>query len=257
MCRLRSSVRLYSHNCCSILTCLLSENLKLYMANQHCKHIFFGAVGSPKYHSALELFTGQKDRITLVTGSIADEVIRTLGFHAISFHKVFRPGPASSGGATTMIKPALSEPSWRPIAPTVSHTTWERDFANTNCRVQARTPLSCQPGAAPMSTRLVRQRSHFLLRHLYRRKVAMVVCPSTWRRSGSISRYVSPHPWNSRHTKIAPSFKGFAWTSTYVDTASRRNASYRTAHRWLGKSTVFYSTKRSACHAPGEVDAAV
>jgi len=104
---------------------LIIENFKLYMAIEQCKHIFLGAAGAPRYHSTLELYTGQTDRITLINGSIGDENIRALGLRAVTFNRVFKAGPVSLGSATTMIKPASSEASVKQITPTVSHTMWK------------------------------------------------------------------------------------------------------------------------------------
>jgi hypothetical protein len=71
------------------LTMLDLENLKLYMADANCKHVFFAAAGSWRYHDVLKPYRGQTRRITLVSGFVADEKMHDLGLHALPFPKVF------------------------------------------------------------------------------------------------------------------------------------------------------------------------
>ena len=96
---------------------LISENLRWHMAIEHCKHVFFCAAGSPKYHIALKPYHGQTKRVTIVTGSIADVEICTLGLHMISFARVFKVGPLNATSNTTAIKPASIEVTVRQITP--------------------------------------------------------------------------------------------------------------------------------------------
>ncbi|KAL1801359.1 hypothetical protein ACET3X_001701 [Alternaria dauci] len=71
----------------------ISENLKQYLANEQCKHVFFCAARSPKYHSALKSYRGQTKRVTIVASSVTDNMIRTFGLCVVSFVRVFKASP--------------------------------------------------------------------------------------------------------------------------------------------------------------------
>ena len=79
------------------------DNLKLYMANEQCKHIFFAAAESPRYHRVLEPYRNQTSKITLVFGSGLDSGLRKLSLLLVSFPKVFSAPPGTkvhAGNAT-------------------------------------------------------------------------------------------------------------------------------------------------------------
>ena len=80
----------------STILCLLSGadcwdlgNLKLYIANANCKHVFLAAAGSSRYHDVLRPYRGQTRRITLAAGFVADEKMHDLGLRVQPFPKVF------------------------------------------------------------------------------------------------------------------------------------------------------------------------
>ncbi|CAE7179110.1 hypothetical protein PTNB73_03478 [Pyrenophora teres f. teres] len=85
----------------------ICNNLKLYMANEQCKHVFFAAAESPRYLHALEPFRKQKAKVTLVFGSGFDPRIRKLGIILVSFPGVLAAPPgvkvkaSSTSGTTT------------------------------------------------------------------------------------------------------------------------------------------------------------
>ena len=103
------------------------ENFKFYMAIEQCKHVFFAAADSSKYHAALEPYRGQTKRVTIVTGSVADQKIRAFGLHAVSFHGVFKASVLNSGSTTNVTKSASSEASVGQVTPRVSHKSLKKE----------------------------------------------------------------------------------------------------------------------------------
>ncbi|CAN9108684.1 unnamed protein product [Alternaria alternata] len=87
----------------------ISENLKLYMASGQCKHIFFCAGGSPRYHDTLNRHLAQKEKVTIVTGLIVDENIRRLGLRTVSFANVFKASRLNYGVIDTTTKPTSTK----------------------------------------------------------------------------------------------------------------------------------------------------
>ncbi|KAG9187478.1 hypothetical protein G6011_05349 [Alternaria panax] len=80
-------------------------NLKLYMANEQCKHVFLAAADSFWYHQALEPYRGQIGNITLVFGSGLDGGLRKMSLLLVSFPIVFEAPPRYKAkvGSTTSI----------------------------------------------------------------------------------------------------------------------------------------------------------
>ncbi|CAN9087052.1 unnamed protein product [Alternaria alternata] len=108
------SIRISGNTCIFLslisgLTYWISENLKLYMASGQCKHIFFCAGGSPRYHDTLNRHLAQKEKVTIVTGLIVDENIRRLGLRTVSFANVFKASRLNYGVIDTTTKPTSTK----------------------------------------------------------------------------------------------------------------------------------------------------
>ncbi|KAF1945354.1 hypothetical protein EJ02DRAFT_431710 [Clathrospora elynae] len=67
----------------------ICQNFKLYMANEHCKHVFFAASGSPQYLQILQPYRTQAKKVTLVAGFNIEEEFRKLSLHVVTFPRVF------------------------------------------------------------------------------------------------------------------------------------------------------------------------
>ena len=120
------SVRISGNTCIYLfstsgLTYCVSENLKLHMASAQCKHIFFCAGGSPRYHDTLNRHLAQKEKVTIVTGLIVDENIRRLGLRTVSFANVFKASRLNYGVIDTTTKPTSTKAPAELITHKVCH----------------------------------------------------------------------------------------------------------------------------------------
>jgi len=79
------------------LTFDIVENLRLYMGNDGCKHIFFAAAGAPRYLDALRQHHRKSaQKLTIVTGFDTGHDIRELGLPVVAFPKVFAERSAAT-----------------------------------------------------------------------------------------------------------------------------------------------------------------
>lgn len=120
------SIRISGNNCVFLsstsgMTYWVSENLKLHMASGQCKHIFFCAGGSPRYHDTLNRHLAQKEKVTIVTGLVVDENIRRLGLGTVSFANVFKASRLNYGVVDTTTKPTSTKAPAELITPKVCH----------------------------------------------------------------------------------------------------------------------------------------
>jgi hypothetical protein len=73
----------------SALTCFILENLKLYIGNDQCKHVFFAGAGSPSYCLTLKPYRSLTKKITVVAGYDTGEELRELGLPVVAFPSLF------------------------------------------------------------------------------------------------------------------------------------------------------------------------